>query len=258
MTKLEGKVAVITGAGQGIGQAIATVFAREGAKVVINDINDDVALATVMAIQELGYVAEYIRADVSRSPEVKDMIDRTVDIHGGLDILVNNAVYGHWGGKPAHELPEEEWDRVINICLKGAYLCAKYGVPEIIKTGGGCIINIASIAGFFGFPNDTAYLAAKGGLLQLSKALAIDYARHNIRVNAISPGWTATPMNAKMREDHGYMEVALRGPLIKRPCRPDEVAEAALYLASEEACYITGANLVIDGGFTLRSALVLD
>jgi NAD(P)-dependent dehydrogenase (short-subunit alcohol dehydrogenase family) len=256
--KLKNKGALITGAGRGIGAAIAARFAQEGARVGINDVNDEIGRKTVEAIREAGGEAVYLKADVSSAAEVRAMIAQTVEQFGALHILVNNAAYGHWGGKPAHELAEQEWDRVLGVCLKGAFLCAKYAIPEIIKAGGGSIINIASIAGFFGFSSDTAYMSAKGGLLQLSKAMAVDYAPHNIRVNAISPGWAATPMNAKQRSDSEFMRIALRGPLIKRPAEPQEIAEAAVYLASDAAAYITGANLVIDGGWTARSALGFD
>jgi NAD(P)-dependent dehydrogenase (short-subunit alcohol dehydrogenase family) len=199
--KLKNVVVLVTGAGQGIGAAIATRFADEGARVVVNDINDEQGQATTGTICAAGGEAVYVRGDVSRSAEVRVMIAQTIEQFGQLNHLVNNAAYGHGGGKPAHELGEQEWDRVLDVCLKGAFLCAKYAIPEIIKAGGGSIINIASIAGCFGFPNDTAYLAAKGGLLQLTKALAIDYAAHNVRANAISPGWTATPINAEIRNN---------------------------------------------------------
>jgi NAD(P)-dependent dehydrogenase (short-subunit alcohol dehydrogenase family) len=256
--KLRGKIALVTGAAQGIGQAIAVRFAQEGAKVAVNDIKDDVGRETVKTITEAGGEAAYFHADVSNSAEVQAMIRQVSERFKGLHILVNNAAYAHWGSKPVTELSEEEWDRTLDVTLKGAFLCSKYTIPEMVKSGGGSIINIDSVAGVFGFPSESAYMAAKGGLLQLTKSMAIDYAAVNIRVNAIAPGWTATPMNAEMRKDPNYLALALRGPVIKRPGKPEEVAAAAVYFASEEAGYATGAVLVMDGGWSLRSALGRD
>ena len=256
--RLDDKIALVTGAGQGIGQAIAVRFAQEGAKVAVNDINDETGAETVEIIKTAGGEAYHFRADVSRSSEVQAMVSQVVERFGGLHILVNNAAYGQWGSKKVTDLSEEEWDKTLGVTLKGAFLCSKYAIPEIINLGGGSIINIDSVAGVFGFASESAYMAAKGGLLQLTRSMAIDYAPNNIRVNAIAPGWTATPMNAEMRKNPEYMELALRGPLIKRPGRPEEMAAAAVYFASEEAGYTTGAVLVADGGWSLRSALALD
>jgi NAD(P)-dependent dehydrogenase (short-subunit alcohol dehydrogenase family) len=257
--RLSDRVCLVTGAGQGIGAAIALRFAAEGARLVVNDISPETGTATVANIcRHSGAEATYAEADVSRADQVQAMVAGVVERFGRLDVLVNNAAWGHTGGRVAHEVAEEEWDRVLAVCLKGAFLCAKYAIPEMIKVGGGCVVNVASVAGFFGFPADTAYTVAKGGLLQLNRALAVDYAAHNIRVNAVSPGWTATPANAALRDDPEVVRVVLRGPLIKRPASPEEIAAAAMFLASDEAAYITGANLVIDGGWSLRSALAID
>jgi NAD(P)-dependent dehydrogenase (short-subunit alcohol dehydrogenase family) len=257
--KLRERVCLVTGAGQGIGAAIARRFAAEGARLVVNDISRGTGMTTVAEIRrETGADVVYSECDVSRADQVQAMIAGTVERFGRLDVLVNNAARGHTGGRVAHELTDAEWDQVMDVCLKGAFLCARYALPEMIRAGGGCIINIASVAGFFGFPADTAYTVAKGGLLQLNRALAIDYAAHNIRVNAVSPGWTATPANAALRADAEAMRVVMRGPLIKRPALPEEIAAAAMFLASDEAAYITGANLVVDGGWSLRSALAIE
>ncbi len=253
--KLKDRVSLVTGAGQGIGAAIALRFAEEGARVAVNDINDDTGQGAATAVRQAGGDALYVYCDVSQSAQVQGMVQQVVEHFGRLDILVNNAAYGHSGGQLAHRVAEEEWDRVLGVCLRGAFLCAKYAIPELMRAGGGCIVNIASVAGFFGFPGDTAYMVAKGGLLQLNKALAIDYAVHNIRVNAVSPGWTATPVNVGVRDDPEALSEVLSGPLIKRPAAPEEIAAAAVFLASDEAGYVTGANLVVDGGWSLRSVL---
>lgn len=256
--RLQDNVAIVTGAARGIGEAIAVRFAAEGASIVVADIADEEGRATADRIRDFGGNAVYIHADVSVASDVEAMVAETVRVYGRLTTLVNNAAYGHWGGKAANELEESEWDRVHGVTLKGVFLCSKYALPAIVEAGGGSIVNIASITGIQGFAEDTAYASAKGGVLQLTKVLAIDYAPQRVRANAVSPGWTATPMNAQMRSDPKYMEIALRGPLIKRPAEPEEIAVVVAFLASDEAAYITGANVVVDGGWTVRNALGID
>jgi len=250
--RFKGKVAIVTGSTSGIGWGIAKAFAEEGADVVINGARK--AQRPDLEAECSGYGAEaiYVQADVSQSDKVQSMVKRTVKTFGRIDFLVNNAAYGHGGGKKAHLLPEEEWDAVIGVCLKGPYLCSKYVIPEMIKVGGGAIINIGSIEGLRGFASDTAYTTSKGGLSQLNQALAVDYAADNIRVNIINPGFIATPLNEENRKNPEWMEMVLERPLIKRAGTAEEVAKLAIYLASDDAAYITGANITIDGGWIVR------
>lgn len=250
--KFEGKVAIVTGSTSGIGRAIALAFSREGANVVLNGAKMPDRPELVEECSQGLAKAIYIQADVSKMEQVQSMVQKTVDTFGRLDILVNNAAYGHGGGKVAHELMEEEWDAVIGVCLKGAFLCAKYSLPEMIKIGGGVIINVGSITGLRGFASDTAYTTAKGGMNSLTKSLAVDYASENIRVNAILPGFIATPLNDPHRKDPEWMQRVLEKPLIKRAGTSEEVADLTIYMASDAAAYITGAIFTIDGGWTVR------
>jgi NAD(P)-dependent dehydrogenase (short-subunit alcohol dehydrogenase family) len=250
--KLEGKVAIITGSTSGIGKAIAMAFSKEGANVVLNGARKRERPELVEECTQAGTQAIYVQADVSQSDQVQAMVKQAIDTFGRLDILVNNAAYGHGGGQVAHELPESDWDAVLGVCLKGAFLGAKYALPEMMKVGSGVIINIGSIEGVRGFASDTAYTTAKGGMNSLNQALAVDYASENIRANVIIPGFIATPLNEQVRKDPGWMQRVLDKPLIKRPGTSEEVAHLAVFLASENAAYITGASFTIDGGWTVR------
>jgi NAD(P)-dependent dehydrogenase (short-subunit alcohol dehydrogenase family) len=249
---LSGRVALVTGSTSGIGKGIALAFAQEGAAVVLNGARQREHPGLVAEVAALGAQAIYVQADVSKPEQVRALVARTAEAFGRLDILVNNAAFGHGGGKVAHELPVEEWEAVIGVCLKGPFLCAKFAIPEMIRGGGGVILNIGSIEGVRGFASDTAYSSAKGGLIQLSRALAVDYAPHNIRSILISPGFIATPLNEERRADPAWMESVLRKPLIKRPGTAEEVGRLAVFLASDEAAYITGTEVTIDGGWIVR------
>jgi len=250
--KLKGKVAIVTGSTSGIGKAIAMAFSKEGANVVLNGSSKSERPDLVVECSRAGTAAIYVQANVSRSEEVRAMVQKAVGTFGRVDILVNNAAYGHGGGYEAHRFPVEEWDAVIGVCLTGAFLCARYTIPEMMKVGGGVILNMGSIEGVRGFAADAAYMAAKGGLSQLNQSMAVDYASENIRVNMILAGFIATPLNEKGRKDPIWLERALEKPLIKRPGEPAEVAQLAVYLTSDAAAYITGAAFTIDGGWIVR------
>jgi NAD(P)-dependent dehydrogenase (short-subunit alcohol dehydrogenase family) len=250
MGRLDGKVAIITGAGSGMGRAAALLFAKEGAKVVVVDYVAETGEETAKMIKEAGDEAIFIKADVSKTEDTKNMVNTAVNTYGKLDILYNNAgVAGE--AAPTAECTEENWDRVININLKGLWLGMKYAIPEMLKAGGGSIINVASQAGERGMPNIPPYSASKGGVLALSRAAAIEYAKQKIRINCINPGVIATPMALGFSEEakKRFMAAVPQG----RFGEPIEVAYAALFLASDESSHITGHALVVDGGMEIDS-----
>jgi NAD(P)-dependent dehydrogenase (short-subunit alcohol dehydrogenase family) len=247
--RLENKVALITGAGSGIGRATAELFAKEGAKVVVADYDAEGGQLTVRSIKDRGGQAAFVQADVSRTSDAERMVRATLDAFGRLDILHNNAGI-FVKPTPAHEMTEELWDRVFNINIKGVWLGCKYAVPELIKAGGGAIINTASMAGIRARPYTSAYCASKGAVVMLTKTLAIELAPYNIRVNCICPGAVNTPLIHQLgiSQEQAAGQVLADQP-IARYARPEEIAQAVLYLASEtEASYVTGHALQIDGG----------
>ncbi len=248
MGRLEGKVAIVTGAGSGIGKAAAIMFAVEGAKVVCADITG----AEEQTAAGIGANAIAVRTDVSKVADVKDMVEKSVAAFGRLDVLFNNA--GIEGMQaPTADYDEAEFDRVINVNLKGVFFGMKYAIPHMLSAGGGSIINTSSVAGLVGFPNIVAYCASKGGVVQMSKTTALEYATQGIRVNAICPGVIWTPMVARFsggseagKEAMGEMEP------VGRLGTAEEVAALALYLASDESAFTTGAAIPIDGGLVAR------
>ncbi len=248
--RLRGKVAVVTGAGGGIGRASAILFAKEGAKVTVVDIKCDLGEETVGLIQDAGGKAYHACADVTRESEVKGMLDETVARWGRLDILFNNA--GIVMVKFLEEMSEAEWDRLMNVNVKSVYLAVKHAVEHMRRQGGGVILNTASIGSFVGQFKTPAYIASKGAVMLLTKSLALDYAADNIRVNCVCPGVVDTPMVRKHLEASGdpaarARERARRIP-IGRFLTPEEIAQAALYLVSDEAAGVTGVAHVVDGG----------
>ena len=255
MGRLDDKVAIITGAGAGMGRIAAIEFAKEGAKVVVAEYVAESGEETVRMIKEAGGEAIFIKTDVSKTEDVKRMIKITVDTYGKLDVLYNNAgVVAEMA--PTVESTEENFDKTIAVNLKGVWLGMKYAIPEMLKTGGGSIINTASQAGERGTPNVPAYSASKGGILALSRGTAMEYATKNIRVNCINPGLIATPMMADQLKDNPelrekYLAAIPQGRLGK----PEEVALAALFLASGESSHITGQVLVVDGGMEASSGI---
>lgn len=249
--ELDGKVALITGAGSGIGRAIAVLFAREGAKVVVADISDNDGKQTVALIKRERGDAIFVHGDVSQSVSVKGMVETTVKKYGRLNVLVNNAGIESTGS--VTEITEEAWDKVIDINLKGTFLCSKHSAPRIVENGG-VIINIASVLGLIGSKGEAAYCASKGGIVALTRAMALDFAFQGIRVNCICPGSVLTPTFKRVMNALGNYESSLARNMekipLKRVAEPEEIAQAALYLASDRSSYITGSALVIDGGWS--------
>ena len=251
MDRVKDKVAIVTGSAGGIGEATAKLLAAEGATVAIVDIKDDEGERVAGEIRVDGGTSDYWHMDISIENEVKKVIPEICEKYGKLHILVNNA--GVPGGRSsAHELPTEEWDRVININLKGTFLCTKYAAPFMIKSGGGSIVNVASCYGIIGC-DTPVYDTSKGGMRAMSKSDAIQYARHNIRVNSVHPGNVRTPLFEELVERIGggldfTLEILGAMCPLDRMGYPEEIANGILFLASDEASYITATELVIDGG----------
>jgi meso-butanediol dehydrogenase / (S,S)-butanediol dehydrogenase / diacetyl reductase len=253
MTKrLEGKKAIITGAATGIGRASALLFAEHGASVVVADINQEKGQAVVGEIISAGGEACFIYADLVKADSVESMVTETVQKYGQVDILYNNAGVNLFARLT--DTQEEDWDRVMAVNVKGVYLCCKYAIPAMKANGGGVIINTASAAAIVGLRNLAAYTASKGAVLQMTKNLALDYAPDNIRVNALCPGVTATEMTLQVIDGSPDPQAARERFDSARPMMrmgdPIEIAQAALFLASDDSSYMTGAHLVVDGGYT--------
>ncbi len=250
--RLRDKVAIITGAGSGIGLATAQRFAAEGARVVVADIRD--ATAQVDAIRAQGGHARYVAVDVSREAEVQRLVAQTLEAYGRLDILVNNA--GIEIPRKVTDMTEAEWDRLMNVNLKGVFLCAKWAIPAMRQGGGGVIVNVASELGLVGGTEIAAYAASKGGVVQLTKAMAIDHAADGIRVNCVCPGPVLTPLIEATIQAAADPEAERRqiiaDTLLKRFARPEEIAHVILFLASDESSYMTGSIVVADGGGTAQ------
>ena len=242
--RLKGKVAIVTGAGSGMGQAIAIRFCAEGAKVVALDITGDEEATAAQA----GGSCVACNADVSKAADIQRAVALAVERFGKLDIICNNAgIQGPLG--MTAEYDEEEWDKVIAVNLKGVFLGMKYAIPEMQKLGGGSIVNTSSMAALVAFPTLPAYSASKGGVSCLTRLTAAEYASQNIRVNAILPGAIDTGMTRGMPKE--YLQGAIDGTLMGRIGRPEEIANLALFLASDEASFITGTETQVDGGYTL-------
>ncbi|MBI2314427.1 MAG: glucose 1-dehydrogenase [Betaproteobacteria bacterium] len=248
--RLKGKVAIVTGGAQGLGRAIATLFAKEGAKVVIVDLDSSKAAEAISGISKEGGEGFFVIADVSNSAQVKKAVEATIDKYKKLDILVNNA--GVFEVGTVEDMPEEDWDREIAIDLKSVFLCSKYAIPEMRKNGGGAIINFSSCVGILPNPNNAAYVAAKGALIPLTKQMAIDFGPANIRVNCIAPGLHETRLLEKFFEPdpETIRQACIDLHPIRRLGTAEDIAYACLYLASDEASYVTGAVFSIDGGIT--------
>ena len=248
MARLKDKTAVITGSGKGLGEAMALLFSREGAKIVVFDIDEGAGRETVEQIRGQGGEAIFVHGDVSNPDDAVRVIDATVNAYGRVDVLVNNA--GIHVDRTVADTTEEEWDRILGVNLKGVFLCSKAAIPQMRRQGGGNIISISSISGLIGQLNQAAYNASKHGIIGLVRCMAYDHALENIRANAICPGVMNTPLVASVPEEH--IAPYRKTSLLERFAEPSEVANAALFLASDESSYVTGSAMVVDGGYTTK------
>jgi meso-butanediol dehydrogenase/(S,S)-butanediol dehydrogenase/diacetyl reductase len=249
--RLDGKAAIVTGAASGIGQAMAIALAGEGARVTAADVNLDGLTTT--ASKATGTVRVQ-RCDVSRADDVRSVVDETVKAFGGLHVLCNNA--GISIPNRVTELSEADWDRTLAVNLKGVFLGCKYGIPAMLRSGGGSIINTGSVNSLVAEPYLSAYCASKGGVLMLTKEIALDYAREGIRCNCICPGWVDTPINTPHAEMMGGLDKVLASlpewQPIGRQGYPQEIASVVVFLASDESSFMTGSAVVVDGGMTAK------
>jgi NAD(P)-dependent dehydrogenase (short-subunit alcohol dehydrogenase family) len=255
--RLKDKVAIVTGATSGIGRAGAILFAREGAKVVVVGRRKAAGEETVKRIKGIGGKAIFVKADVSKASEIKRMVDETVQTYGKIDILFNNAgILPEASKKQLKDLSEEVWDRVMAVNVKGVFLTSKHVIPEMIKTGGGSIINTSSNVGHIAMKHRSVYVTSKGGVTLLTKAMALDYAPYNIRANCICPAVVETEMASAFlktaRKDKKLWGEMMSKIPLGRVGTPEDVAYAALFLASDESSWITGSSLMVDGGYTAQ------
>lgn len=242
------QAALVTGAASGIGRACALRLAQSGARVAVSDVNESGGEETAALIRQGGGSAVFIRADVARAEDTRALVEQTLQVFGRLDAAVNNAGVGG-AYLPTHEQDEADWDRVLSINLKGVWLCLKYELPPMLAQGGGAIVNVASLAGLLGFRYGAAYAASKHGVVGLTRSAALDYADRGIRVNAVCPTFTDTPMVDAMEQASPALVAAIkRGNPMRRLGTAEEVAAAVVWLCSAEAAFITGHALTVDGG----------
>lgn len=252
MPDLKGKVAIVTGAASGIGRESALAFARAGAKVVAADVTIDGGEETVRMIEGMGGEAIFVQTDVSKDDQVKALVEKAVATYGRLDCAHNNAGIEGMAG-PCVACTEENWDRTIDINLKGVFLCCKHEIPEMLKAGGGAIVNTSSVAGLVGFPGIPAYTASKHGVAGLTKAIALDYAKDNIRCNAVCPGVIHTPMVERFTGgDPEALKAMEATEPVGRLGKPSEIADAVVYLCSDEASFVTGIAMPVDGAYVAQ------
>jgi len=244
--QLKDKVAIVTGGASGIGKATVQLFVKEGARVTIADYSD-AGEELAKELRAAGAEVMFVKVDVRDEAQVAAMVDKTVEAFGRLDIMVANAGIGDT--TPAGDMPAEEWNKITGVNLTGVFLCNKHAVRAMKKSGGGAIVNTASILGHVGFTTAPAYTAAKHGVVGLTKSVALDYAKDNIRVNAVCPGFILTPL---LGEDQAMLDFLVPLHPLGRLGKPEEVAQAILFLASDAASFITGSSLMVDGGYTAR------
>ena len=249
--RLEGKVALITGAGSGMGRSAAELFAGEGARVVVTDVVDAAGDETVAAVKAAGGEATFVHADVSRAADCEAMVQCATDTYGGLHVLYNNAGIFPADDGGVLDTPESTWEKVMEINLKGVWLGCRAGIPAMIASGGGSIVNVASFVAIVGAATaQIAYTSSKGGVLAMTREIAVEYARRGIRANALCPGPIQTPLLEELLSDPARRARRMVHIPMGRLGRADELAKAALFLASDDASFMTGASLVVDGGIT--------
>ena len=249
--RLSSKVALITGAGSGIGREAALLFAKEGAQIVVCDVNESAGHETVSLIAAQNGDATFVRADVSKAVEAKAMIDAAEAAYGKLNVLFNNAGIFHPADGSVLETEEDVWDLTMNVNLKGVFLGCKYGIPALLRAGGGSIINTASFVAMVGAAtSQSAYTASKGGVLSLTREIAVEFARQNLRVNALCPGPVETPLLAELMSDPARRQRRLVHIPPGRLAQAHEIANAALFLASDESSFVNGSTFLVDGGIT--------
>lgn len=248
---------IITDGASGIGRATALTFAREGAKLVIADMNEDGGQQTVHMITENGGNATFVRVDVTSATEVEAMIGKAIETYGRLDCAYNNAgisgrgIAGEQRALTA-DYPEQRWHQVIAINLTGVWLCMKYEIQQMLRQGGGVIVNTASVAGLIGLPASSAYVASKHGVVGITRTAALEYAKQGIRVNCVCPGYIQTPMTEPGMQDPERMALMIASEPVGRMGKPEEVAEAVAWLCSDAASFVTGHTVTVDGGYVVQ------
>ncbi len=252
MKSFQNKVALITGGSSGIGRATALAFAREGAKVIVASRREDESQETVRLVREAGSAGLFVKTDVSKEADVKTMVEKTIKAYGRLDFAFNNAGVEQIP-TPLAEQTEETFNQITNINVKGVWLSMKYEIPQMLKNGGGAIVNMSSVAGLIGFPGVPLYVASKHAVLGLTKSTALEYAKAGIRINAVCPGAIETDMFDRFVKNNEQVrdQVMAMHP-IGRSGRPEEIANAVVWLCSDAASFITGQSLALDGGFTAQ------
>jgi NAD(P)-dependent dehydrogenase (short-subunit alcohol dehydrogenase family) len=255
--RVDGKVALVTGGASGIGRATALTFAREGAKLVVADMNEEGGQQTVHMITENGGEATFVQVDVISASAVEALISKTVETYGRLDCAHNNTGISGIGIAGTHraltaDYPEERWQQVIAINLTSVWLCMKYEILQMLPQGGGTIVNTASVAGLVGLPGNCAYVASKHGVVGITRTAALEYAKAGIRVNCVCPGYIQTPMTAPGMEDPERMALMLAREPVGRMGNPEEVAEAVVWLCSDAASFVTGHTMTVDGGYVAQ------